>query len=66
MTHLPSFFKHKNNGSYIKYNKIIINLIDEFECYFGDIKDFLPMMKVFLVPMEIDVTVTSEEFQIKF
>ena len=64
-THFPTLSNHKSSGFFDVYNRIIGNLIDEFERRISEINSSLPFMKMFATPMSVDATIAPDNFQLK-
>ena len=64
-THFPPLSNHKTSGSFDVYNRIIGNLIDEFERRISGMNSSLPFMKMFATPMSVDATTAPDNFQLE-
>ena len=64
-THFPTLSNHKTSGSFDVYNRIIGNLIDEFERRISRMNSSLPSMKMFATPMSVDATTAPDNFQLE-
>ena len=64
-THFPTLSDHRTNGSFEAYNKLISNLIDEFNRSINGMHSFLPMMKMFSNPIAVNVATASDNFQLE-
>ena len=62
-THFPTLSNHKTNGCFDVYNRLIGNLIVEFERRISEINFSLPLMKIFANPMSIDATISPDNYQ---
>ena len=47
------------------YNRLISNLIDEFERCISEMNSFLPLIKMFANPMPTDATTAPDSFQLE-
>ena len=64
-THFPTLSNHKTNGCFDAYNRLISNLINEFECRISGINSSLPLIKILANPISIDVTTAPDSFQLE-
>ena len=48
-TYFPTLLNHKANESFDAYNRLISNLVDEFERRISEMNAFLPLMKMFAI-----------------
>ena len=64
-THFPTLSDHRTNASFEEYNKLISNLIDEFNRRINGMNLFLPMMKMFANSIAIDVATAPDNFQLE-
>jgi len=64
-THFPTLSDHRTNGSFEAYNKLISNLIDEFNRSINGMHSFLPMMKMFSNPIAVNVATAPDNFQLE-
>ena len=64
-THFPTLSNHKTNGSFDAYNRLISNLIDEFERRIIEMNSFLPVMKMLANPMSKYATTAPDNYSLE-